>query len=56
MLDLIGSASLEELISDTVPDSIRLNSRMDLPKPMSEIEFTNHIKEMGKKKIRFSNH
>ena len=49
MLELIGSPSLEELISDTVPDSIRLNSRMDLPKPMSEIEFTNHIKEMGEK-------
>ena len=49
MLELIGSPSLEELISDTVPDSIRLNSRMDLPKPMSEIEFINHIKEMGEK-------
>ena len=49
MLELIGSPSLEELISDTIPDSIRLNSRMDLPKPMSEIEFINHVKEMGEK-------
>ena len=47
MLELIGSPSLEELISDTIPNSIRLNTKIDLPKPMSEIEFINHIKEMG---------
>ncbi len=39
MLNLIGVDSLEELIDKTVPASIRLAKKMDLPQPQSEAEF-----------------
>jgi len=49
MLKTIGVSSLEQLISETIPDDIRLNKDLDLPLPMSEFEFTNHINSLGAK-------
>ena len=44
MLKVIGVKSVDELIEQTVPDSIRLKETLDLPAPLSEDEFLNRIK------------
>lgn len=49
MLKTIGVSSLEQLINETIPDDIRLDKDLDLPPPMSEFEFTNHINNLGAK-------
>ncbi|MCF8461999.1 MAG: aminomethyl-transferring glycine dehydrogenase [Flavobacteriales bacterium] len=49
MLATIGVASLEELISKTVPASIRMNRELDLPEAMTEVEYAEHIKAIGAK-------
>ncbi|HAP36280.1 MAG TPA: glycine dehydrogenase (aminomethyl-transferring), partial [Bacteroidetes bacterium] len=44
MLKEIGVASLDALIDQTVPPHIRLESPMNLAKPMTEFEVINHIR------------
>ena len=36
MLSKIGVSSIDELISQTIPDSIRLAKDLDIPEPRSE--------------------
>ncbi|MBQ5394867.1 MAG: glycine dehydrogenase (aminomethyl-transferring), partial [Alistipes sp.] len=47
MLDVIGVKSVEELISQVIPQSIRLKEPLALPKGMSEYEFSAHIQELA---------
>ena len=49
MLSTIGVDSLEELISKTVPASIRLKEELDIPEAMTEVEYAAHIKSIGEK-------
>ncbi len=49
MLKTIGVNSLDELIDKTVPENIRLKKDLDLPKSMTEYEFTNYIQKLGSK-------
>ena len=49
MLNSIGVTSIEELIEQTIPNSIRLNEKMDLPDAMSESELLDHMKSLGRK-------
>lgn len=49
MLQTIGVDSLDELIDKTIPKNIRLKANLDLPKAMSEYEFTNFINKLGLK-------
>ena len=49
MLDTIGVDSMEQLISETIPDGIRLKSDLNLDAPMSEQEYLLHIYELSKK-------
>ena len=49
MLDFINVDSLEQLILQTIPNHIQLNSPMNLPEPMSENRFIEHIKNIGRK-------
>ena len=49
MLEKIGVESLDQLIDETVPSSIRMDKPMDLPKGMNEYEFLNHLKEVAAK-------
>jgi glycine dehydrogenase len=49
MLDKIGAPSLEELINQTVPESIRLNRPLDLPKAKLESEFLAEFKILASK-------
>ena len=44
MLEVIGVESVEELISQVIPASIRLKKPIDLPtEGMSEYEFASHV-------------
>jgi glycine dehydrogenase len=49
MLDSIGVNSLDQLIDETIPSSIRLKEELALPDGMSEYEFMEHIREIGGK-------
>lgn len=50
MLQVIGVKSVEELISQVVPTTIRLKQPLNLPaEGMSEYEFANHIREISRK-------
>lgn len=56
MLRVIGVASLDELIDSTVPAEIRMNKDLDLPAPMSEFEYLQHIKEVSLQNKVFKNY
>lgn len=49
MLKVIGVQSVDELINQTVPESIRLKEPLDLPAPVSEDEFLAHIRQVAAK-------
>jgi len=47
MLKVIGTASIDELIDNTVPANIRMQEELDLPPAMSEHDYLQHIKEVS---------
>src|SRR5512138_1639622 len=47
MLQTIGVNSFDDLISKTVPSSIRLHKKLDLPDAISESELLQQLKEMS---------
>ncbi len=47
MLALLGHASLDELIADTVPESIRLPHPISLPPALSEEELIEELREIA---------
>ncbi|RAV30841.1 aminomethyl-transferring glycine dehydrogenase [Sinomicrobium soli] len=47
MLNVTGAESLEDLISETIPDDIRLNTPLELPHALSESEFIYHIQKLA---------
>lgn len=47
MLKQIGVSSLNQLINETIPDSIRSNKVLNIPKAMSEAEYLQHNWELG---------
>ena len=49
MLKVVGVSSLDELIEQTVPESIRLKNPLDLPAPLTEFEFFSRIKAVASK-------
>ncbi len=49
MLTKIGVSSIEQLIDETIPQSIRLNKPLNLPDGLNEYEFLTHIKEIAAK-------
>lgn len=51
MLQTIGIASLDALIDETIPTSIRMTRDLDLPLPMSEFEFHHSLKLIARKNI-----
>ena len=56
MLKAIGVASMEELMNKSVPSGIRMQQPLDLPNPMSEYEYLQHIKEVSLKNKVFKNY
>ncbi|MBR2331737.1 MAG: glycine dehydrogenase (aminomethyl-transferring), partial [Alistipes sp.] len=53
MLKVIGVESVEELISQVIPASIRLKKPLALPAGMSEYEFTAHVAALAAKNRQF---
>jgi glycine dehydrogenase len=51
MLKTIGESSLDSLIDKTVPNAIRMQSPLNLPAPMHEAAYLQHVQEMGSKNI-----
>ena len=49
MLDYLNVKNIEELISETIPENIRLQKEMKLKKPLSENDYLGHIERLGKK-------
>lgn len=49
MLRVIGVSSMEELISKTVPEAIRLPRPLNLPEAMNEYEYLNHLHSIADK-------
>ncbi|MCI4443784.1 MAG: aminomethyl-transferring glycine dehydrogenase [Lentimicrobium sp.] len=56
MLKTIGADSLEQLISETIPDDIRLKTPLNLDPAMTEYEFSNHIQQLGNKNKMFQSY
>jgi len=56
MLDVIGVESIEELIDQTIPNNIRLQTSLNLEKPLSEQEFLEHIHKLGAKNKVFKSY
>ena len=56
MLKTIGVESLDQLIEQTVPDHIRLESPMKLGKPMSEQEMLNYVRSVAAKNKTFKSY
>ena len=56
MLKAIGVQSLDELIDQTIPANIRLQHPLNLPEPMTEREFAEHIHELASKNEVFTSY
>ncbi|MBC7411932.1 MAG: glycine dehydrogenase (aminomethyl-transferring), partial [Bacteroidia bacterium] len=48
MLNVVNATSIDALINETIPANIRLAKPLNLPAAMSEFEYAQHIKELGK--------
>jgi len=53
MLEKIGVSSLDQLIDQTVPSSIRMKEPLDLPVGMNEFQYLSHIRSIGAKNKLF---
>ena len=53
MLKKIGVASVDELIDQTIPESIRFEKSLDLPEGISEYEYLKKIKKIASKNKLF---
>ena len=47
MLKSVGVDAISDLINQTIPSHIQLNSDMDLPEPLSEHRFIEHMKTLA---------
>lgn len=53
MLKAMGLKSLDELIEKSVPGSIRYDKPLELPQAMTEFEYLNHVRKLGKENKLF---
>lgn len=56
MLSTIGVHSLDELISKTIPDSIRLKEALAVPSALSEFDYLNELKKIAAKNKIFKSY
>lgn len=56
MLRTIGANSLDELIAQTIPSNIRLAESLELPDPLTERQFAEHIAELASKNQVFTSY
>lgn len=53
MLRKIGVSSIDELISQTIPNSIRLQKDLSISEPLSEYEMLSHSKNLASENLLF---
>ena len=56
MLKTIGVESIEQLLYETLPDTIRLKKPLNLDPAMTEYEYLNHITQLGTKNKMFQSY
>ena len=56
MLKTIGVSSLDQLINETVPDAIRMQGELNLPKAQSEFEYLRELKEVASMNKVYKSH
>lgn len=56
MLKKVGVSGIDELISQTIPDSIRLEKELNISEALSEHEMLAHSKELAEKNLLFDNY
>ncbi|HZH00603.1 MAG TPA: glycine dehydrogenase (aminomethyl-transferring), partial [Flavisolibacter sp.] len=56
MMKAVGVRSLDELMDKTVPAGIRMEGDLDLPAPMSEAAYLQHIKDVSLKNKVFKSY
>jgi len=56
MLKTVDAESLDKLIEETVPESIRLDSALNLGKPVSEFEFLSDLRKIASINELFKNY
>lgn len=56
MCKVIGVESLDQLIYETIPDDIKLEKKLDLPKALSEYDFASHINNLSQKNQVFKSY
>ncbi|MDY0103891.1 MAG: aminomethyl-transferring glycine dehydrogenase [Lentimicrobium sp.] len=56
MLKTIGTPSLDALIDETVPSSIRLPRPLNLPEGLNEHEYLSHLRQLGAKNKLFKSY
>jgi glycine dehydrogenase len=53
MLQVVGAASLDDLISKTIPARIRMKEPLALPEGMTEYEYLNYLREIASRNKLF---
>ncbi|MDR2058411.1 MAG: aminomethyl-transferring glycine dehydrogenase [Dysgonamonadaceae bacterium] len=56
MVSKIGVNNLNQLIDETIPANIRLKETLDLPAPLTEREYAEHITELASKNEIFTSY
>ena len=56
MIQTIGVDSMDELVEQTIPSDIRLEKSLELPEPMTEREFAEHIAELASQNKIFTSY
>ncbi|GAB6394218.1 MAG: aminomethyl-transferring glycine dehydrogenase [Bacteroidales bacterium] len=56
MLQAVGVFSLDQLIDETIPADIRLKESLNLPEPMTEREYAEHIAGLAAKNQLFTSY
>ena len=56
MLQTVGANSLDELINQTIPASIRLKTTIELPEPLTEQQYAGHIADIASKNKLFTSY
>lgn len=56
MMKKINVSSIEELLSQTIPENIRLKQELDLSAPLSEYRMIRHSKRLAQKNSDFMNY
>ena len=56
MLATVGVASLEELISKTIPDAIRIKKDLEVPNAISEFQYLSELKKIAAKNKVFKSY